>query len=225
MVIIRFHTLACNIKTLAFNETCFSAPIRRTKESNLKSLKFIDRKLNLHLAEKLQTANSRCASTFNTGEGLIWQQLKTSHFESHPGAFDRCEPVWTCLESLVKGQIEKKEEPGAWGGRAIATGCSPHTSFRGQRWAHGPLPSVESSLCFASVCLRLMNRLLATVGLCVWRLRQKIRREKRDIIKSKSLREQCHSAQECMKPPKRMWVNLFHVLEVYIHLYFLLNSK
>lgn len=38
---IRFHALACNIKTLAFNETRLSDLVRRTKESNLK---FPDRK-------------------------------------------------------------------------------------------------------------------------------------------------------------------------------------
>lgn len=66
------------------------------------------------------------------------------------------------------------------GGKPKASGCSPHTSFRGQRRAHGPLLCVGSSLCFLSLCLGLMNKPLATVGLSVTAAPQQDKRHEGD---------------------------------------------
>lgn len=115
----------------------------------------------------LQMPNSQSGLTFNSRQGWPWQRSKTSHWVSLTlllltvaSLFELVLGVWWKVNSRRGRSL----------GPEAATGCSPHTSFRGQRWAHGFLPSEESSLCFASVSRRLMNRLLATVGLCVWRL-------------------------------------------------------
>ncbi len=88
--------------------------------------------------------------------------------------------VWGCFGSCTG--FSKRSSPGeggAWArvGGATVSGCSPHTSFRGQRWAHSPLHCVGSSLCFPSLSLGLMNRPLATVGLSVRALHQKTRQK------------------------------------------------
>lgn len=85
-----------------------------------------------------------------------------SFVNSCPVAVDSCKSVWGCFgsrTSLVKGHIQRRG-----GGRSLGSPkptvsvCSPHTSFRGQRWAHSPLRSVEGSLSFPSLSLGLMNK-------------------------------------------------------------------
>lgn len=51
---------------------------------------------------------------------------------AQPLVIDSFYSVQRCSGSLVKGQAQRREEPGPEPEGARVSGCSPHTSFRGQ---------------------------------------------------------------------------------------------
>ena len=49
-----------------------------------------------------------------------------------PLVIDSFKSFRSCFGSLVKGQVQRREESGPEPKGASVSGCSPHTSFRGQ---------------------------------------------------------------------------------------------
>lgn len=94
------------------------------------------------------------------------------------------------------------EEPASEAAGPLCLGWSPHTSFRGQRWAHGPVACVESSLCFPSLSRSLMNRPLATVG-PLWESTFGQKRKKEGKKKRDRRRERHYLRKKKKKKKKR----------------------
>lgn len=134
-------------------------------------------------ARLLPFYTSFCDATFNARQTLkpFWALL-LSTVSCRIWKAARVAALSSAKRSSPEEAEEQRcgEEPPSEAAGPLCLGCSPHTSFRGQRWAHGPVACVESSLCFPSLSPGLMNRPLATVG-PLWEstFGQKRKKEKR----------------------------------------------